>query len=123
DYLRWLAGQDQEAGRGHWRRSLAGYAEPVALPYDHTPEQVRRGRSRARVTVALVAAVDVRAGAFAREPRFSPNPLGHGAWALVLSQDAGRPDVVFGTTVSGRPADLPGAEALLGLCINTLPVR
>ncbi|MFE0224607.1 condensation domain-containing protein, partial [Streptomyces albidoflavus] len=42
-----------------------------------------------------------------------------GAWALVLSQYAGRHDVVFGTTVSGRPADLPGAEALLGLFINT----
>ncbi|MGX1800679.1 AMP-binding protein, partial [Streptomyces albidoflavus] len=51
------------------------------------------------------------------------NALVQGAWALVLSQYAGRHDVVFGTTVSGRPADLPGAEALLGLFINTLPVR
>ncbi|WP_256250992.1 condensation domain-containing protein, partial [Streptomyces sampsonii] len=123
DYLRWLAGQDQEAGRGHWRRSLAGYEEPVALPYDHTPEQVRRGRSSARVTVALDAAVAERAGAYARDHRITQNALVQGAWALVLSQYAGRHDVVFGTTVSGRPADLPGAEALLGLFINTLPVR
>ncbi|OWA08458.1 non-ribosomal peptide synthetase [Streptomyces sp. CS227] len=123
DYLRWLAAQDQEAGRGHWRRSLAGYEEPVALPYDHTPEQVRRGRSSARVTVALDAAVAGRAGAYARDHRITQNALVQGAWALVLSQYAGRHDVVFGTTVSGRPADLPGADALLGLFINTLPVR
>ncbi|WP_033954343.1 condensation domain-containing protein, partial [Streptomyces sp. CNQ431] len=123
DYLRWLAGQDQEAGRGHWRRSLAGYEEPVALPYDHAPEQVRRGQSSARVTVELDAAVAGRAGAYARDHRITQNALVQGAWALVLSQYAGRHDVVFGTTVSGRPADLPGAEALLGLFINTLPVR
>ncbi|MFC7468928.1 condensation domain-containing protein [Actinomadura keratinilytica] len=123
DYLRWLAGQDQAAGRGHWRRSLAGYEEPVALPYDHAPEQVRRGQSSARVTVELDAAVAGRAGAYARDHRITQNALVQGAWALVLSQYAGRHDVVFGTTVSGRPADLPGAEALLGLFINTLPVR
>ncbi|MFD9179399.1 amino acid adenylation domain-containing protein, partial [Streptomyces diastaticus] len=123
DYLRWLAEQDQAAGAAHWRRALAGFEEPVALPYDRAPEQVRRGQSSARVQVALDASVAERAGAFARDHRITQNALVQGAWALVLSQYAGRPDVVFGTTVSGRPADLPGAEALLGLFINTLPVR
>ncbi len=123
DYLRWLAGQDQEAGRAYWRRSLAGFDEPVALPYDRAPGHSRTGASTARVEVALDPAAAARAGAFARRHRLTLNALVQGAWALVLGQQAGVADVVFGTTVSGRPADLPGAESVLGLFINTLPVR
>ncbi|NUV78281.1 non-ribosomal peptide synthetase, partial [Streptomyces fungicidicus] len=123
DYLRWLAGQDQEAGRAYWRRSLAGFEEPVALPYDRAPGHSRTGASTARVEVALDPAAAARAGAFARRHRLTLNALVQGAWALVLGQQAGVTDVVFGTTVSGRPADLPGAESVLGLFINTLPVR
>ncbi|MGW9367333.1 condensation domain-containing protein, partial [Streptomyces albidoflavus] len=123
DYLRWLAGQDQEAGRAYWRRALAGFEEPVALPYDRAPGHSRTGASTARVEVALDPAAAARAGAFARRHRLTLNALVQGAWALVLGQQAGVADVVFGTTVSGRPADLPGAESVLGLFINTLPVR
>src|SRR5215467_10378239 len=46
-----------------------------------------------------------------------------GAWARVLASYTGCPDVIFGTTVSGRPAELPGIESMIGLFINTLPTR
>src|SRR5262249_2150115 len=46
-----------------------------------------------------------------------------GAWALLLSRYSGEEDVVFGTTVSGRSAPLPGIESMVGLFINTLPLR
>ena len=46
-----------------------------------------------------------------------------GAWALLLSRYSGERDVVFGTVVSGRPADAAGVESMVGLFINTLPVR
>ncbi|MFD5186420.1 amino acid adenylation domain-containing protein, partial [Streptomyces sp. NPDC058372] len=123
DYLRWLAAQDQEAGRAYWRRALAGFEEPVELPYDRAPGQARDSASSARVEVTLDPAAAARVSAFARRHRLTLNALVQGAWALVLGQQAGVSDVVFGTTVSGRPADLPGAESILGLFINTLPVR
>ena len=47
----------------------------------------------------------------------------HGAFAQLLIRDDRSPDVVFGTTVSGRSAELPGAESMVGLLINTVPVR
>ncbi len=37
--------------------------------------------------------------------------------------DGGADEVLFGATVSGRPAELPGVESIVGLLINTLPVR
>jgi non-ribosomal peptide synthetase component F len=46
-----------------------------------------------------------------------------GAWALLLARHGGEPDVVFGTTVSGRPAELTGVESMVGMFINTVPTR
>ncbi|MYX48342.1 condensation domain-containing protein, partial [Streptomyces sp. SID8385] len=61
--------------------------------------------------------------AAARRHRVTPGTLAQAAWALTLAAHAGTRDVVFGTTVSGRPAGLPGAESTVGLFINTVPVR
>ncbi|KOG84551.1 hypothetical protein ADK38_38880, partial [Streptomyces varsoviensis] len=59
----------------------------------------------------------------AREHGLTVATVLRGAWALVLARLAGRSDVVFGSTVAGRPADLPGVQSAIGLFINTLPVR
>ncbi|MFE2085322.1 non-ribosomal peptide synthase/polyketide synthase, partial [Streptomyces scopuliridis] len=123
DYVRWLADQDQNAGREYWRAALAGFGDPVALPFDRAPEQARGGGSSERISVDVPPEVAARVTGFVRRHRLTVNAVVQGAWALVLSQYAGSSDVVFGTTVSGRPADLPGAEDILGLFINTLPVR
>lgn len=60
--------------------------------------------------------------AAARDLSVTVNTVVQAAWALVLAAELGRDDVVFGATVSGRPADLTGVEDTLGLFINTLPV-
>ncbi|PJT49872.1 hypothetical protein CWI85_15125, partial [Streptomyces albidoflavus] len=77
----------------------------------------------ARVEVPLTPAAGSGATAFARRLRVTPNALVQGAWSLLLAHHSSTRDVVFGATVSGRPAELPGAEEILGLFINTLPVR
>lgn len=59
----------------------------------------------------------------ARRHQLTLNTLVQGAWAVVLSRYSGEPDVMFGVTVAGRPADLPGSESMVGIFINTLPVR
>jgi amino acid adenylation domain-containing protein len=60
---------------------------------------------------------------YASRERITVNTLVQGAWALLLSRYCGEEDVLFGTTVSGRSADVPGVETMLGLFINTLPLR
>ena len=60
---------------------------------------------------------------FSREHQITLSTIVQAAWSLLLNQYSGENDIVYGTTVSGRPADLPGAEYMLGLFINTLPVR
>ncbi|MFD5753100.1 amino acid adenylation domain-containing protein [Streptomyces sp. NPDC127033] len=124
DYLEWLTARDASAGRAFWKERLAGFTEPTALPYDHAPQgRASHGRSTARVSLEASETLSTRVTGFARQNGLTVNALVQGAWALTLAQYAGSSDVVFGTTVSGRPADLPGSGDILGLFINTQPVR
>ncbi|WP_433701326.1 amino acid adenylation domain-containing protein [Nocardiopsis sp. CA-288880] len=123
EHLRRLAERDAEEAHAFWREALEGVAEPTPLPYDRPPAALRAARSSARVQVSPAPARAEAVHAFARAHGLTVNALVQGAWALLLSAYSGRTDVVFGATTSGRPDDMPGVEAAVGLFINTLPVR
>ncbi|MFE2756327.1 amino acid adenylation domain-containing protein, partial [Actinosynnema sp. NPDC059335] len=120
DYLAWLAEQDQGDAEAHWRAVLAGVESPTPLPFDREPAQAHRAESSAKV--ALDLPLD-RLDAVARASGLTVNTLVQGAWALLLARTSGWRDVVFGSTVSGRPAELPGVESIAGMFINTVPAR
>ncbi|MCC3650366.1 amino acid adenylation domain-containing protein [Streptomyces sp. S07_1.15] len=120
DYLAWLAGQDKEAARAAWRAELSGVAEPVLVaPADPGRAPVTPVVSSAELSAESTRALTGRA----RAHGLTVNTLVQGAWALVLARLTGRTDVVFGGTVAGRPPELPDVESMVGLFINTLPVR
>ncbi|CAM5236951.1 Carrier domain-containing protein OS=Streptomyces fumanus OX=67302 GN=GCM10018772_35720 PE=4 SV=1 [Streptomyces fumanus] len=120
DYLAWLGGQDRTAAHTAWRTELAGADEPtLVVPTDTVATPVRPDMVRTEYDEELTAALD----ALARRHGLTMATVVQGAWALVLARLSGRTDVVFGTTVAGRPPELPGAETAIGLFINTLPVR
>ncbi|MDN3054833.1 non-ribosomal peptide synthase/polyketide synthase [Streptomyces sp. SRF1] len=123
DYLRWLAEQDGQEAERHWRDLLAGFTAPTPLPRDRRAVESHRARSSATVAVSLTAEVSRRLRDTARGGGLTVNTVVQGAWALLLSRYSGERDVVFGTTVSGRPAELPGVESMVGMFINTLPTR
>nr|AGS49787.1 long-chain-fatty-acid--CoA ligase [uncultured bacterium esnapd15] len=119
DYLAWLGRQDKEAARAAWREALAGLDAPTTVaPVD--PARVPDiGALRTELSADLTEDL-LRLG---RRHDLTMNTVVQGVWAVVLAQLAGRTDVVFGATASGRPAELPGVEAMVGLLLNTLPVR
>jgi amino acid adenylation domain-containing protein/non-ribosomal peptide synthase protein (TIGR01720 family) len=123
DYLHWLTRQDHPAAENHWRHTLEGFDTPTPLPYDRPPMEAHRALSSATVRASLPTAQSGRLREFAQRHGLTMNTLIQGAWALLLAQFSGDRDVVFGTTVSGRPADLPGVESMAGIFINTLPTR
>ncbi|MFE0178384.1 amino acid adenylation domain-containing protein [Streptomyces sp. NPDC059002] len=121
DYLAWLARQDKEAARAAWRTELAGTDESTLVA---PADLADRSRTVSEETaLSLSAATTSALTELARRQGLTVNTLVQGAWALVLARLAGRTDVVFGATVAGRPADLPGVESMVGLFINTVPVR
>ncbi|MEU9096724.1 non-ribosomal peptide synthase/polyketide synthase [Streptomyces sp. NPDC048361] len=123
DYVAHLAGRDTGRARDHWRGVLADLAAPTPLPYDRRPAPDSTARSGTWLSERLSAERTTELQEFARRHRLTLNTLVQGAWALLLSRWSGTPDVCFGTTVSGRPADLPGADTITGLFITTLPAR
>ncbi|MFR9806886.1 amino acid adenylation domain-containing protein [Pseudonocardia sp. RS010] len=115
-YLAWLAGRDRAAQRAAWADRLAG-AVPT-LVASGAPSQ-----ERVRLAVPLDPGTATALSAFGRERGLTVNTLVQGSWAVVLAETTGFDDVVFGATVSGRPADLPGVEGMVGLFSNTIPGR
>ena len=122
DFVAWLRGRDAEAAGAFWRAALEGVREPTPLGID-APARGEPGADYGAHERTLppepTRALRARAGA----RRVTLNTLFQGAWALVLSRYAGQDDVVFGATTAGRPESLPGAEGMVGLFVNTLPVR
>ncbi|MBW5481626.1 non-ribosomal peptide synthetase [Streptomyces bambusae] len=120
DYLAWVAAQDRTAAEDAWRRALDGVEEPTLLA---APDAGRAPLAPALTRVELPAAATAELARWARGRGITVNTVVQAAWAIVLGRLTGRDDVVFGGTVSGRPPQLPGVESMIGLFINTLPVR
>ncbi|MEY9994220.1 amino acid adenylation domain-containing protein [Streptomyces sp. V4I8] len=116
-YLIWLNGQDQARAEAAWRGALEGLTRPALLSpvAPDGPEDT----VDIELTPELTAAITRRAA----DAGVTVNTVAQTAWALVLARMTGAEDLVFGAVVSGRPHDLPGVERMVGLFINTLPVR
>ncbi|MGP2443021.1 condensation domain-containing protein, partial [Streptomyces sp. JW3] len=120
DYLAWLSRQDKDAARAAWQRELAGTDGPTLV----AAEDRRRAAVLPREhTLDMSETATATLTGLAREHGLTVNTVVQGAWALVLARLTRRADVVFGATVAGRPPELPGVETMVGLLINTLPVR
>jgi amino acid adenylation domain-containing protein len=122
DYIAWVERQDAGAAERHWRGVLEGFAAPTPLPADRPAEPGAAPRYDRR-SALLSPEATTRLEEAARRHQVTLNTLLQGAWGILLSQYAGEDDVVFGITVSGRQAELEGVEEMVGLFINTLPVR
>lgn len=123
DYVRWLRGRDLGTAEGYWRSELRGVDQATRLPIEAGPARSRWTERHGEVTVVIDRDGTRRLRAFARERGLTVNTLLRGAWAIVLGRYSGRDDVVFGATVSGRPPELDGSLEMVGLFINTIPVR
>jgi amino acid adenylation domain-containing protein len=123
DYVEWTLSQEQTAAERYWRKTLAGITSTTPLPADRSPDGAQSddayGMHRLTISAARTSAIQ----AHASKERITVNTLVQGAWALLLSRYSGEEEVLFGTTVAGRSADVPGIETMLGLFINTLPLR
>lgn len=121
-YIAWLQQQDLAAAENFWRQTLKGFTAPTRLRIEQ--------QTTTHATVAypeqslkLSGTITTKLQAIARQHQLTLNTLLQGAWAILLSRYSGESDVVFGATVAGRPPALSGVESLVGLLINTLPVR
>ncbi|WSJ02086.1 amino acid adenylation domain-containing protein [Nocardia sp. NBC_01329] len=120
NFLSWLADRDRAASARAWHDALAGFTEPsLVAPAPVARETYEMGNFVAEIDKDRTRQLAERAA----DLGVTMNTLLQAAWGVLLGWITGRDDVVFGATVSGRPAELPGIESMVGLFINTLPVR
>ncbi|WP_233103781.1 non-ribosomal peptide synthetase [Streptomyces flavofungini] len=128
DFLTWLAQQDHDAAARAWAEELDGLDEPTLLCPDTTAEQADGEESEGaeglgQLEVPLSVETSRELERQAAELGVTLSTVVQAAWAVLLGRLTGRRDVVFGTTVSGRPPAVPDIDTMVGLFINTLPVR
>ncbi|WP_099539731.1 non-ribosomal peptide synthetase, partial [Mycobacterium celatum] len=118
-FLTWLAGRDLDAARAAWRDVFADFDTPTLVGPAQRLELGTRGVKSFQIAEDTTRAVSE----LARSCHTTVNVVLQAAWAQLLCSLTGQHDVAFGTTVAGRPADVAGAESMVGLFINTVPVR
>ncbi|MER5528768.1 non-ribosomal peptide synthase/polyketide synthase [Streptomyces sp. NPDC002677] len=121
DYLTWLDQQDDPAATAAWRTALDGLEEPTLLA--PTAADGLEPVIPDQLDVRLTAALGDRLRETGRVHGLTLNTLLNAAWGLTLASATGRPDVVFGTTVAGRPSEVHDVENIIGLFLNTVPTR
>ncbi|GAB4213492.1 MAG: hypothetical protein OHK0022_50690 [Roseiflexaceae bacterium] len=122
-YIAWLQRQDRAAAEAFWRSELRGFRAPTTLGIDRAGMADSWDDGYEKRRLHLTASETEAISQFARQHGITLNTLLQGAWALLLSRYSGQEDVVFGAISSGRPADLAGVESIVGLFVNTLPMR
>jgi amino acid adenylation domain-containing protein len=121
-YVRWFSRRDMAETLAYWRDQLDGFDTPTIIPRDRHEQDTDSNEVEA-ISVALRESEERAVYEAARSQGCTPFTMIAAAWAVVLATATGRHDVMFGTTVSGRPCSLPTVESMVGLFINTIPFR
>src|SRR5439155_16654398 len=120
DYLAFIARQDRAAGLAVWRQALAGLDEGTRLV---SRPAGREPLAPEQIVLSLDPTLSASLNRTAREQALTLNTVMQSMWGMLLGRLSGVDDVVFGVTVAGRPAELADVEHMVGLFINTLPLR
>lgn len=120
EFLAWLRDHDGAPATAAWRAALTGIRQPTLVARSPV---LRSAVPPETIEFPLPADLNTAVRQRARAAGLTVNTLAQAAWAAVLARMTGTDDVVFGAVVSGRPPDLPGVETMVGLLINSVPVR
>lgn len=124
DYITWLQGRDLTQAEWYWRQTLQGFRAPTQFTIPRPPEGEERTAQRQGVReTRLSRQTTARLQTFAQDHDLTVHTLLQGAWALLLHHYSGEEDVVFGSTRACRRTALVDADSMVGLFINTLPMR
>src|SRR5215212_5073588 len=124
DYIAWIAEQDQNAAEAYWQDNLKELSSPTTITTpDRHPDQNERAKEFHDRRIELSQSQSEALKDFTRRNKLTLSTVVQAAWAMLLARYSGTDDVLFGVTVSGRTPALAGVESMVGLFINTLPLR
>ncbi|BAU16063.1 non-ribosomal peptide synthase (plasmid) [Leptolyngbya sp. NIES-3755] len=121
NYITWLNNQDLASAETFWSRMLQGFTTPTR--FNNSSAKIDRASEAVILSRSLPPQTTAALQSLVQQHRLTLNTLIQGVWALLLSYHSGSEDVVFGATTAGRPVTLSDSNSMIGMFINTLPVR
>ncbi|WP_394773118.1 amino acid adenylation domain-containing protein [Flavobacterium sp.] len=122
DYIKWLSKTDKEESLSYWKNYLKGFETITDLPFKQKKESVTSFEIK-HLKFDIEGELYQNVMSYCQEIGVTLNVFVQGVWGYLLSRYNNTQDAVFGAVVSGRPGELPGVETMVGLFINTIPVR
>ena len=122
DYILWLQDQSASEAEIFWRRTFEGFSGSTQLSFG-SQSSIHEGEKYNYKKINFSVELSDAIKSFARNYQLTVSTIMQGAWGILLNRYTGQNDVVFGSTISGRPPDLAGSDKIVGLFINTVPVR
>ncbi|MCY7275254.1 MAG: condensation domain-containing protein [Phormidesmis sp. CAN_BIN44] len=123
DYIEWVRQRDFLASKSFWQQLLKGFTTPTPLLSAQASSQVQTEAGHNEVVIRLSGELTIALKSFAQQSDVTLNTIVQGTWGLLLSRYSGETDVVFGATRACRKSTVAGAESMIGLLINSLPIR
>lgn len=122
EFIKWLHNQNPETQKAYWMNYLDGFDTVTKLPrVTHHGEGDPTGIEQFTLTIEKEVAERIQQ--WQREERVTTAAIFYTIWGMILQKYNNTDDIIFGTTVSGRNAKVPDMEAMVGLFINTIPLR
>ncbi|PCK05856.1 MAG: non-ribosomal peptide synthetase, partial [Alteromonadaceae bacterium] len=123
-YIAWLQKQVQDTALDFWRQKLSGFDTPTAIVPSHRKQETSDSATEVEDCVVVLSQADTHRGQqLARKNNITLNTLVQAAWAILLSRYANDEEILFGVTVAGRPISMPEMATVVGLFINSIPLR
>ena len=123
EYINWLQKQNVEEAKAYWKEILNGFDTPSTIIKNIKTNNNNKIESYSETSIVLPKELSSLLTEISKQYQVTLSTILQGAWAYLLSRYCGTEDIVFGVTVSGRPSELPDVEKIVGLFINTIPIR
>jgi amino acid adenylation domain-containing protein len=123
DFIKWIENQEKEEGLSYWNKQLEGYEQKAEIPYGIKRNIEDNRYTLGETTFTLSDGLTNKLTELAKQKGTTLNTIVQIAWGILLHIYNYTEDVVFGSVVSGRPTEIEGIETMVGLFINTIPVR
>lgn len=122
DYIRYISGKGRPKTHAYWKQILSELESPTVLPFIDPKKELNKTFGNSSLALIQENEFVTRLEDFAKTNHLTINTIVQGAWAYLLSRYTNNQTVVFGTVISGRPAELKDIETRVGLYINTIPL-
>ncbi|GJD16864.1 nonribosomal protein synthetase condensation domain [Rivularia sp. IAM M-261] len=123
DYINWLQKQDVTKTEIFWRKALQGVERPTPLTYIEKIDKSSSQEQRYDEEIIKISLERTRTiESLAKEYHLTLSTIINGIWVILLSRYSRQSNVMYGCTVTGRPADLYCSESIAGVFVNTLPI-